>query len=308
MKKQLLSTLMAGCMLLALPVAAENQVEEHLYVDPVFIGKDLPPIRVDHPKTEDSNNYEQYYMPNTQSGDKKVANTMTVDQALEQVIPEKSEKQQSTANATFDSRPAVSNNEAGALEASAEHRLRTGAKLRIKVFGDEELSGEYTVRPDGKILFPLIGNVYCKNRTVDDVVKEMEARLDDGYLVDPRISIDITQLGSTRVYVMGEVRRPGMFELEKSNSLLDAIGAAGGFTEKAAKRKVYVSRRGMDDFVMKVNMLDLMKDGYNGANVELQEKDCVYITSNHKLGFARFMGHFYSVLSGWDKVDDMRKD
>ena len=306
MKKKFLSTLMVGCMLLPLSAAAEDQVEEHLYVDPTFISKDLPPIRVDHPKTEDSNNSEQYYNPVAQKDNKKARNNMTVDQALQQVAPVKAENQQNMSNSNDNF--AAYNNDATIQGEQVEHRLRTGAKLRIKVFGDEELSGEYTVRPDGKILFPLIGNVYCKNRTVDDVVKEIEARLDDGYLVDPRVSIDITQLGTTRVYVMGEVRRPGMFELEKSNSLLDAIGAAGGFTEKAAKRKVYVSRRGMDDFVMKVNMLDLMKAGYNGANVELQEKDCVYITSNHKLGFARFMGHFYSVLSGWDKIDDMRKD
>lgn len=259
--------------------AAQEEIEQHLYIDPKFISQGLPAIRIDH--------------PGTQSNAEKIVQTKQ-----EQPAPKAQAAQVVPANAgmKLPEQP---------LE---DYRLRSGAKLRIKVFGDDELSGEYNIRPDGKLLFPLIGEVYCHNRTVDDVIKEMEARLDDGYLVDPRISIDITKLGTTRVYVLGEVKRAGLFELEKSHNLLDAIGIAGGFTEKAAKRRVYVSRRGMDDFVMQVNMLDLMKEGFNGANVELQEKDCVYVSSNHKLGFAKFLSAFYSFAAGWERIDDIRKE
>lgn len=309
MKALLLQLLVLAYMLLPMvgmtevQAAAQEEIEQHLYIDPKFISQGLPAIRIDHPGTQSNaekvvQTKQEQPAPKAEPAQEKVAPAVA-QPAQEKIIPiQKQAAQVIPANAgvKLPEQP---------LE---DYRLRSGAKLRIKVFGDDELSGEYNIRPDGKLLFPLIGEVYCHNRTVDDVIKEMEARLDDGYLVDPRISIDITKLGTTRVYVLGEVKRAGLFELEKSHNLLDAIGIAGGFTEKAAKRRVYVSRRGMDDFVMQVNMLDLMKEGFNGANVELQEKDCVYVSSNHKLGFAKFLSAFYSFAASWERIDDVRKE
>lgn len=57
------------------------------------------------------------------------------------------------------------------------------------------------------------------------------------YLVRPQVSVNILKLGTTRVYVLGEVKKPGLYELEKSHRVLDALGKAEGFTEKAAKKE-----------------------------------------------------------------------
>ena len=62
------------------------------------------------------------------------------------------------------------------------------------------------------------------------------------YIINPNITVNVAKLGTTRVFVMGEVNRQGMYELTKSHRVLDALGAAGGFTQKAAKKDIYLVR------------------------------------------------------------------
>jgi len=204
--------------------------------------------------------------------------------------------------------------EVTASHSGSSYRMRSGDNVQLTVFGHEDLSSSggsgtgstFMVRPDGKLGLPLIGDVYCANRTVDDVVNEISTRLAE-YIIDPKVSINITKLGTTRVYVLGEVRNQGKLELDKSHNLLDAIGSAGGFTQKSAKRKVYVLRKGMDKFVTQVDLLDLLRKGNQACNVELEEGDCVYLSSNHKFGFMTLLNTVRSIIAGWDDIDDLRK-
>lgn len=199
----------------------------------------------------------------------------------------------------------------------SSYKMRSGDNVELIVYGHDDISSRsttgtsggqpYIVRPDGKLGIPLIGDVYCQNRAVDDVVNEITCRLAE-YIIDPKVSINITKLGTTRVYVLGEVRNQGAHELDKSHNLLDAVAKAGGFTQKSAKRRVYVVRRGLDNFVTEVNMLALLRKGNQSCNIELQEGDSVYISSNHKLGFSQVLGMIYSIINAWDSVDDIRKD
>lgn len=200
----------------------------------------------------------------------------------------------------------------------SSYKMRSGDYVELIVYGHDDISScsttgtggggqPYIVRPDGKLGIPLIGDVYCQNRAVEDVVNEITCRLAE-YIIDPKVSINITKLGTTRVYVLGEVRNQGAHELDKSHNLLDAVAKAGGFTQKSAKRRVYVVRQGLDNFVTEVNMLALLRKGNQSCNIELQEGDSVYISSNHKLGFSQVLGMIYSIINSWDTVDDIRKD
>lgn len=201
----------------------------------------------------------------------------------------------------------------------SSYKMRSGDNVQLIVYGHDDISSRsttgtssstnnpYIVRPDGKLGIPLIGDVYCQNRAVDDVVNEITCRLAE-YIIDPKVSINITKLGTTRVYVLGEVRNQGAHELDKSHNLLDAVAKAGGFTQKSAKRRVYVVRRGLDNFVTEVDMLALLRKGNQSCNIELQEGDSVYISSNHKLGFSQVLGMIYSIINSWDSAEDIRKD
>ena len=173
--------------------------------------------------------------------------------------------------------------------------LTHGDQLQINVPGYTD-SG-YLVRPDGKLSLPLLGELSVEGKTIKEFTDELTARLSE-YLRYPRVTINLAGLGGTRVFVLGEVRNPGMFTLSRSHRLLDAVGAAGGFTQYAAKKNVYLIREGREDRMEKLNFNNFLRKGDQSQNVELHEGDCLYFTSNNKIDFSRdimpwLTGYYY---------------
>ena len=117
---------------------------------------------------------------------------------------------------------------------------------RVVVYGHEDLSSPpnsnttpYTVRPDGKVTFPLIGDIDVTGKTVTEFTRQLEASLAE-YLVRPQVSVNILKLGTTRVYVLGEVKKPGLYELEKSHRVLEMPWAKRkALQKKPPKRKSF---------------------------------------------------------------------
>ena len=167
-----------------------------------------------------------------------------------------------------------------------EYNMHAGDHVQIQVMGHEDLSSTYVARTDGKFEYPLIGTVDVTGKTVEVLTEELKKRLAE-YIVNPLITINITKMGSTRVFVLGEVRHAGLHELTKGHRVLDAIGAANGFTDKAAKKKVYLIRNGKEDNIQFLNFNAYLKKGDVSQNPVLQEGDCLYLTSNHKFNFGR---------------------
>ena len=95
------------------------------------------------------------------------------------------------------------------------------------------------------------------------------------------VTINVVKEGTTRVYVLGEVKRQGLYELPKSHNLLDALGVASGFTEYSNKKNVFVVRNGERDALLKVNVAKLLKSKHEADNVTLNDGDCVFLTSNN---------------------------
>ena len=175
--------------------------------------------------------------------------------------------------------------------AAEEYIMTPGDQLQIYVLGHPDLSSTrsssdsaYTVRPDGKLNFPLVGEIDVNGLTVFEFTNLLTKELSE-YIINPKITVNVAKLGTTRVFVLGEVSKQGMYELSKSHRVLDALGAAGGFTEKAAKKNIYLVRNGVReaDRVQKLNILNYMKKGDMSQNLVLQEGDCLFLTSNHKL-------------------------
>lgn len=168
-----------------------------------------------------------------------------------------------------------------------------GDVLQVVVYGHEDLStlagntqnSPYVVRPDGKVSFPLIGDVDVTGKTVTQFREELVSRFSQ-YLVTPSISVNVTKLGTTRVYVLGEIKRPGLYELEKSHKVIDALAKAEGFTEKSGKKNVFLVRAGSTE-VEKLNINNFLTKGDQKGNVVLNEGDCLYLTSNHKILFSK---------------------
>lgn len=182
---------------------------------------------------------------------------------------------------------------AGGAAAPEAYKLRPGDILSITVIGYDDFtpptnaSGPpgFLVRPDGLFSFPLIGEVSVQDQTVGSLTEALRVRLSE-YLLEPRVTVNLARLGATRVYVLGEVVKPGSYEIEKAHNLLDAITAAGGPTKDGAKRNVYIVRRSKPDEFQKVNLLAILKKGDQSQNIALNEGDSVFLTSNGRVNFA----------------------
>ncbi len=192
-----------------------------------------------------------------------------------------------------------------------DYIMTPGDQLQIYVLGHPDLSSThsssdsaYTVRPDGKLNFPLVGEIDINGLTVYEFTQLLTKELSE-YIINPKITVNVAKLGTTRVFVLGEVRRQGMHELTKSHRVLDALGAAGGFTQKSAKKDIYLVRNtGRDgENVQKLNINRYLRNGDVSQNLVLQDGDCLYLTSNHKLSIMSILSFVSRTVDTWDDID-----
>lgn len=122
----------------------------------------------------------------------------------------------------------------------APYTLGPGDRLRITVYGEETLTGEYRVTGAGDVSFPLIGNVSAQGMTVEQLQQELTSQLGSGYITDPRISAEI--IDYRPYYVLGEVGKPGEYTYSVGLTLQQAVAAAGGFTYRANDEKIFLKR------------------------------------------------------------------
>lgn len=120
--------------------------------------------------------------------------------------------------------------------------LGPGDVFEVRVYGEKDLSGIHRVSGDGSIQFPLIGTVNVLNQSPSDVALVLQDRLRGGYLVDPYVSVVVKEYNSKKIFVLGQVAKPGTFPFEGEMNIVQAITLAGGFTQMARKNNVIVTR------------------------------------------------------------------
>ena len=113
--------------------------------------------------------------------------------------------------------------------------------LRIDVWKEAEISRSVPVRPDGKISLPLLNDVQAEGLTAMELSNVLTEGLKK-YITNPQVTVSISEINSRRVYVTGEVTRPGAFPLLPNMTVLQALTSAGGFTQFARTKKIYVLR------------------------------------------------------------------
>jgi polysaccharide export outer membrane protein len=120
------------------------------------------------------------------------------------------------------------------------YRISTGDKLKVTVFNEADLTGEFQVNERGNVAFPLVGEVQAANSTPDEFQQRLTARLRGKYVKNPRVAIEMT---SYRPFnVLGEVKNAGQYPYRPGLTIQDAVALAGGFTYRANTRTVYVRR------------------------------------------------------------------
>jgi len=128
--------------------------------------------------------------------------------------------------------------------ATADPNYIIGAQdvLSISVWKEAELTREVPVRPDGKISMPLLNDVQAAGLTPTQLANQITVSLKK-FVTDPQVTIIVTQINSQRVYILGEVNRAGAYPLLPQMTFLQALSSAGGFTQFANLKKIYLLRQ-----------------------------------------------------------------
>ncbi len=124
----------------------------------------------------------------------------------------------------------------------ADYTLGVADKVRVIVFDEPSLSGEFVVNANGSLSMPLIGDVRAIGNTAGDIAQTIQAKLRQGYVLEPRVSIDI--LTFRPFYILGEVNKPGEYPYSSGLTVDGAVATAQGYTYRAEKKSIYIKRAG----------------------------------------------------------------
>ena len=127
---------------------------------------------------------------------------------------------------------------------STDNRLMSNDVVQIKVFQEDDLDSLLRISKDGTITFPLIGSVSLGGKTPQEAALTIKALLAKDYLVNPQVNVTVVEFAKRLFTVLGQVQRPGSYELPNSNTLtlIQAIGMAGGYTRIADPAKTTLKR------------------------------------------------------------------
>ena len=121
-----------------------------------------------------------------------------------------------------------------------EYRLGPADKVRVTVFGEEALTGEFLVSGNGKVSLPLIGETQAAGMTISQFQEEIALALRQGFITEPRVNAEV--LNYRPFYILGEVKTPGTYPYTNDLTALNAVATAGGFTYRADIRRVFIKK------------------------------------------------------------------
>ena len=161
-------------------------------------------------------------------------------------------------------------------QAAPDYLLGPEDVLRISVWENKELTLDVVIRPDGKISIPLIQDVQAEGLTAAELASAIHLRI-QSFIKDPQVSVIVTQVNAPKVFIIGNVTKPGPYPLRSETSILQALSLAGGFTQFASLRNIKLVRgTGAKQVVRKVNYYNLIEDGGEG-NYILKPGDTIVV-------------------------------
>jgi len=166
----------------------------------------------------------------------------------------------------------------GRMETSSpDYIIGPGDQIGISVWRDENLTRTVVVLPDGKISFPLLGEVVAGNKTVARLKQELEAGL-NRYIADTNVTVEVKQSNSMIVYVTGRVNAPGRQLLVADTNVLQALAMAGGLNAFARRSKVRIFRQEQGKTTMFPFDYDDVMDGRHlETNIVLKRGDVIVV-------------------------------
>jgi len=159
-------------------------------------------------------------------------------------------------------------------QASAERLIAPGDQLEITVWSDKELSRTVTVSADGKITMPLVGSIKVSGSNEDAAAKSIAGVLVH-YIIDPKVSVGIVLARPDRVFVLGRVKNPGVYNIQRGSTVLEGLSQAGGLLDKADLNRGTVIRA--DNKYEPVNLKALLAGGQMKENVPINDGDVIVV-------------------------------
>jgi len=161
--------------------------------------------------------------------------------------------------------------------ATDDTTLGPGDSFSVRVFGEEALSGDHQVAPNGTINFPLLGTVDVEGLEPTEVATKLENELRDRDLLrNPNVSVYVRQYASKRISVVGAVANPGAFPLEPGMTVVQAISMAGGFSSLADRDGTVVTRRVGDETVRYRVPVERVTRG-QAEDIEVAAGDIIFV-------------------------------
>lgn len=161
--------------------------------------------------------------------------------------------------------------------ATDDTTLGPGDSFTVRVFGEDVLSGDHQVAPNGTINFPLLGAVKVEDLEPTEVATKLENELRDRDLLrDPHVSVYVREYASKRISVVGAVANPGAFPLEPGMTVVQAISMAGGFSSLADRDGTVVTRRIGDETVRYRVPVERVTRG-QAEDIEVAAGDIIFV-------------------------------
>jgi polysaccharide export outer membrane protein len=196
------------------------------------------------------------------------------------------------------------------VQTSPTYRVGPADVLSVKVFDEPSLTNKFTVDSDGTVTYPFLGRVRVQGKTLREVEDELTAGLMKGYVKNPQVTVEIDEFRARSVYVLGEVKAPGRYNIEGPVTLLELIAKAGSFTPNAGPQLVVQrykdgmaaavssapAKPGSEETaeLLRVDIEDL-KQGRFTANVLLQDSDTIIVPAAERYyvtGYVKTPGSF----------------
>lgn len=160
---------------------------------------------------------------------------------------------------------------------TSDYAVQSGDIIRVSVWKEADLMQDLLVRPDGKISFPLVGELSAAGRGVGEIRAEITQRVDQ-YIPDPVVTVQVIEAAGNVIYVLGKVNRPGAFVMKGPTDVTQALALAGGIATFGAESRISILRRSAGQQTAIPFDLDDIKDGRAlGQNILLVPGDVVVV-------------------------------
>ena len=180
----------------------------------------------------------------------------------------------------------------------SEYILGFGDEFEISVFNHDGMNRKVRILPDGKIHYPLVGEINAQGLSIT----QLRDKLREGllkYFVDPQVSVMVTTIGSKKFFVLGEVHHPGVFRLDRPKTVVEAISEAEGFTRDAKLSYVLLIRGGLLNPNPEYKVLDMkkaLKEIDMTQDLALYDGDIIYVPISEYADVAKFFNRLWTII------------